>query len=315
MLSAADRVIPSWEVSRRGVLSGRYLHNRAGNALVHFCLSDYEWKHEAQDNWKADAHVLDLALTPRPKPAWASFPNLVHMQRQPVGPMMFIPAGHTLRSGAAIGRLRTLTCIIATPKMGELLGRDPSFDGIDVAKALHLRNPEIEHLLLRVYQELRQPGFACELLIESLGNAIAIALIRDFGLDKAADRAPRYGGLAPWRLRRITERVHADQPAPDLAELAAICGMSVRHLTRAFRAETGTTIAAHVQGVTIERARTRLTDTAMPISEIARRLGFANASSFCYAFRRSTGLRPSELRAIAGHGLMNPDELALGGLQ
>lgn len=293
------------ESSMGGALKGRALKGSFHNESFCFELSDFDWDHAPRDEWEADSHLLDIALTPRPKPAWATFANVGHRVRQPVGRMMFVPAGRVLCSGAAVGRTRTLTCTMSSRMMEELLGRHPSFETIDVAEALHIRNPELEHLLLRVYQELRQPGFASELLIESLANAIAITLIRNFGLDKADIQAPRQGGLAPWRMRRIDERVHADAPSPDLAELAGICGISVRHLTRAFKAETGQTIAAFVQQVAIERAQTLLTETALPVAEIARRLGFSSSTSFCYAFRRTTGRRPSSVRALAGRSALS----------
>jgi AraC family transcriptional regulator len=71
--------------------------------------------------------------------------------------------------------------------------------------------------------------------------------------------------------------------------------MSVRHLSRAFKAETGTTLAKYVEEAMVERARLMLRDCDASIAEIAQSLGFSSAGSFAYAFRRATGLRPSDI--------------------
>ena len=72
--------------------------------------------------------------------------------------------------------------------------------------------------------------------------------------------------------------------------------MSVRHLTRAFKAETGMTIATFVEHAMVDRARILLSNSDHSIGEIATRLGFSTHSNFTYAFRRATGLLPAEFR-------------------
>ena len=67
------------------------------------------------------------------------------------------------------------------------------------------------------------------------------------------------------------------------------------HLTRAFKAETGQTVAQYVQQVVIERAHALLADANTPIGEIARMSGFATPAAFSAAFRAATGLRPSDI--------------------
>jgi AraC family transcriptional regulator len=73
--------------------------------------------------------------------------------------------------------------------------------------------------------------------------------------------------------------------------------MSTRHLMRAFRKETGLTLGAYVEQVTIERAKQRLRDTRTPIATIATDSGFATAAGFSAAFRRSVGQTPRSFRA------------------
>src|SRR3546814_4985578 len=66
------------------------------------------------------------------------------------------------------------------------------------------------------------------------------------------------GGLAVWQLRLIDERIAGDPLPPSLNELAQLCGISPRHLTRAFRASRGCSIGEHLAAHRIEQSRQML---------------------------------------------------------
>jgi AraC family transcriptional regulator len=255
----------------------------------------YTWLRPVEDIWTTTgAYFLDMSLSPRPGPARATYLGAGRRASEVIGRIMFVPPGHTVRSGCATGRQRSMHCVLDAPMIDGLLKRTPTWDGAALAEGLHLNSPEIEWLLLKMYRELRHAGFATEIMVESLASALSVALIRRFGLERPEARRSA-GGLAPWRMRRIRERAYSDQAAPGLTELAELCGMTVRHLGRAFKAETGQTVGKFVEEATIERARSMLNETDAPIGEIARTLGFSSSTSFAYAFRRATGLRPSDL--------------------
>jgi AraC family transcriptional regulator len=262
----------------------------------------YSWLHETDDVWTSDSYFLHMCLTPRPSPASATFLDGGPRGLETVGRIMFVPPGRTVRSGGPRGRQRGIHCALSRDMVEGLLGRAPTWDSASLVEGLHLSGPEIEWLLLKMYSELRQAGFGADVVVESLANALAVALIRRFGMERSGERGRSVGGLAPWRMRLIRERVYADQAAPDLTELADLCGMSVRHLSRAFKSETGGTIAKFVEQAMIERARTLLTDADASVAEIARALGFSSSANFAYAFRRATGLRPSDLEGRRGAG-------------
>jgi AraC family transcriptional regulator len=98
-------------------------------------------------------------------------------------------------------------------------------------------------------------------------------------------------------LRRIEERVRADGPTPTLSELAALCGMSPRHLRRAYRQQTGRGLSDLVTEVRTSRAADLLASDGVSLKEISHRLGFAHLSGFSTAFRRATGESPGAYRA------------------
>ena len=145
-------------------------------------------------------------------------------------------------------------------------------------------------------REAEAPGFASDLLVEGLGLTVMAEITRY--LRHARDRLPTLrGGLAPWQLRRIADAVESlpDRP-PAISELAGLCGISPRHLMRAFKHSTGQTITEYAETARLRHAVRLLSDTDMPISDIARQAGFAAPSGFSHAFRRAVGEPPSAFR-------------------
>ncbi|WP_163110836.1 helix-turn-helix domain-containing protein, partial [Acinetobacter baumannii] len=68
-----------------------------------------------------------------------------------------------------------------------------------------------------------------------------------------------------------------------------------RHATRLFREKTGLSIAGFQEQERIAQARRLLTETALPVGEIAWRAGFETGSALARAMRRVTGLTPTSV--------------------
>ena len=102
----------------------------------------------------------------------------------------------------------------------------------------------------------------------------------------------RFGALLGWA------REHLDSPltVEDLAEQA---GMSARHFTRAFIAETGATPAKAVKRLRIEVARGRVQSSTEPIEQVAQLTGFRDPERMRRAFIRAFGQPPQALRRAA----------------
>jgi AraC family transcriptional regulator len=71
--------------------------------------------------------------------------------------------------------------------------------------------------------------------------------------------------------------------------------MSVRQLTRAFRASRGCSIGRYVAHSQIDHAK-RLLATEQTVKAVAHSLGFSSSSRFAFAFRRATGETPRAFR-------------------
>jgi transcriptional regulator GlxA family with amidase domain len=105
----------------------------------------------------------------------------------------------------------------------------------------------------------------------------------------------RFGALLAWA------REHLDSPltVEDMAEQA---GMSSRHFTRAFIAETGTTPSKAVERLRIEVARQRVQSSSEAIERVAETTGFRDPERMRRAFIRAFGQPPQSLRRAARAG-------------
>src|ERR1700694_4138095 len=105
----------------------------------------------------------------------------------------------------------------------------------------------------------------------------------------------RFGPLLSWA------REHLDAPltVEDLAEQA---GMSSRHFTRAFIAETGSTPSKAIARLRIEVARQRVQSSSEAIERVAEATGFRDPERMRRAFIRAFGQPPQSLRRAARAG-------------
>ena len=90
------------------------------------------------------------------------------------------------------------------------------------------------------------------------------------------------------------ERHYADETLT-LAAVAHSIATSRRQLQRVF-GERHTSFRAELQRVRMARAAELLREDAMPVSAVARAVGYRQPAQFSKAFRRHHGRPPSELR-------------------
>ncbi len=82
-----------------------------------------------------------------------------------------------------------------------------------------------------------------------------------------------------------------------VSELAAYFGYNEKYLTTFFKKYSGITLKQYILQTKMELAKSALSETTQPISQIAFSLGFSDAHNFSNAFHQVTGLSPSEYRA------------------
>lgn len=259
---------------------------------------------------------LDLCLTPRPRNARARYLDHWGPHRfERIGNLFVVPPGQRMQARSDGGPPQaSILCHLCPEPLRQWLDRDLEWTDRRLTASLDIPDANIRGLLLRLAEELRHPGFASEMLVELIVAQLAIELAR---YCTTVEDVPASGGLAPWRLRRIEERLKEVREAPTLSELAGLCNLSVRQLTRAFRASRGRSIGEYVEQCRLDHAK-RLLATDASVKAIAYSLGFASPSSFSFAFRRSTGETPREFRQrvaceLTLHGRSTPLWPALEG--
>ena len=109
------------------------------------------------------------------------------------------------------------------------------------------------------------------------------------GLLEFGGQSGRFEKLVEWMTANLAEPLTIEQ----LAEHAA---MSPRNFARAFLRDTGTTPAKAVEQLRLEAARDAVEAGAGTFDEIARRVGFNDASRMRRAFLRVLGQPPQSVR-------------------
>jgi AraC family transcriptional regulator len=168
---------------------------------------------------------------------------------------------------------------------------------VEIKAQFLIRDPIIEAITLSLAREATSGSPAGQLYMESGCEFLAHHLIyRYSSLSPAPPRS--MGGLSSRRLRLVLEYVEDMLGQPiELRALAALAGISARHFERAFRQSTGSSPHAYVMNRRLHQARELLINRPeLPVEQIALGLGFSSSSHFSSAFRRQTGLTPTDLR-------------------
>lgn len=247
-----------------------------------------------------DRYLINFCLTPRPLNARACYREHWGPHRfERLGDIFVIPPGEALHIKGDSGRQASLLCYLRREAVNAVIGQDLAWTGQQLAATIDLTSARIRALLFRLTEEVRHPGFAAERLLEFLAGELAIELAR-FCLE--VNERPAIGGLAGWRLRLIDERLSENPAAPALSELAALCNLSVRQLTRGFKVSRGCSLGDYIESRRMENAK-RLLVAGETVKTIAFAMGFASPSSFTFAFRRAVGISPSQFRQRQTRGV------------
>lgn len=242
---------------------------------------------------RQDSYWLDLSLTPRTPNARVCFNRHWASHRfEPPGKLFMVPPGEELNTRTDSGSQVSVICQFDQALLRDWLGEAFEWTDRRLAASLNIPSETVQRLLGRLGEEARNPGFASAAYCEAIGVQIAIELSRYY-LNMGS--MPAAGGLATWRLRLIDERLRQVKTPPSLSELAELCGLSVRQLSRGFRATRSCSIGDYIAATRIETAKTLLA-TGESVKSIAYDMGFGSPSGFCYAFRRATGQTPLQYR-------------------
>jgi AraC family transcriptional regulator len=216
----------------------------------------------------------------------------------PPGSLTIIPAGYPSQ-----WRWRGATESSHTLVEPQLLARiaaealDLNPDRVELPPVSDLSHPQLQAAMLALDAELRGGGPGGRLMAESLGNVLAVHLLRHFAAPGPADALP--GGVLPkHKLRAVVEYIHEHLDAElSLDHLAAVAHLSPYHFARLFKNSTGLPPHQYVIARRVERAKELLRERDRPpLAEVALEVGFADQSHFARHFKRLVGVTPRQFR-------------------
>ena len=256
-------------------------------------LIEWRWPTPLDVSACEEFHAIELSLPPFSTDATASFPGLEAEGSHFVGSLFYRPAGVMIRARAVGGRTRVVRVVAAPEKVGTYVPVDKRWTIYELQACMNIKVKRMRELLELIHKELVTPGFEAAELTASYAKALMIELARFL---EAPPLPVSESRLAAWQYRRICERLEQTVPPPSAQELAKLCNVSPRHLLRLFRNLTGDSVTAYIQKAQIRRGQLMLVEGDESLKEIARRLGYSDASAFVKAFRRHGGESPNSFR-------------------
>ena len=285
----------------------------------------YAWQVVTPDGTPADASN-GLALHPTVALTAMARPDLllacggVHV-REAVDARVTAALRRLAREGVALGSL--CTGAFALAEAGLLRGRRCAIHWEDLAPIEEeFREVEFVGDLYAVDRDrVTCTGGVAPLslmlaMVEArLGPALAAAVAAQFLVDRVRagterQRTPAGPAVPPKLADALRVMEDAAEAPMHAAAIARSVGLSPRQLERLFRRHLGQTPAAYSAGLRLERARTLLRETAMPVTAVGAACGYATPSRFSAAYRGRFGQPPNQERrqrtAAGAHDARQP---------
>jgi AraC family transcriptional regulator len=214
------------------------------------------------------------------------------------GRMVAMPP-HTTSRWIVKGDRQNLVLMIPTSTINRVLGPSSPPDLCEAFAPLSLEawdDSLLEAMIVRLWQASERSQLTDYLLADGLVVAILSQLLQRAG---TLGRRPNQIALPPRRLRRLVEYVAENlHEHIDVADMAKVTGLSVRHFTRAFRQETGDTPRRWLMARRVDRAKSMLISTDTGCQTIADQCGFASQSHLTVALKNATGITPQKWRTL-----------------
>jgi AraC family transcriptional regulator len=208
--------------------------------------------------------------------------------------LSLVPAGHRFY-GWQTPRVLTRVSYFYIDVQDSLFDVEPGIAPA-ISPRLFFFDQAVWDTALKLKAEVGNSDPASRQYAEALGLVLMHELIRLNRTTSGAVR-PLSGGLPAWQRKRVVEFIeeHLSEEI-SLATLAELVNLSLFHFARAFKRSFGVPPHRYHSARRMDRARGLLQRPALSVTQIGVQTGFRETSSFTRAFRRFTGLTPTEYR-------------------
>ena len=167
---------------------------------------------------------------------------------------------------------------------------------IELVPGFNIKDAQLEHLLLGLLTVAQDDSYADALIGDLLVNAICLRLAKRYATS-TLQPAPQGVGLPPARLRTVLEFIHANlDKNVSLSLLADAANMNVYYFATLFRKSMGVSPHQYVLDRRVERAKQLLCDRKLSVLDVGLQVGFDQPNNFARAFRRRSGVSPTQFR-------------------
>ncbi|MBW4582809.1 MAG: AraC family transcriptional regulator [Tildeniella nuda ZEHNDER 1965/U140] len=166
---------------------------------------------------------------------------------------------------------------------------------VELLSTIGAHDPQLEAIARLFQAELDTGGVGSSLYAESLMQVLLIHLLRHHCALQPKIQ-PTTASLPAHRLQTVQDYIHSrlDQPL-QLAELAAVSGLSQYHFCRVFKQTIGLAPYQYVLKQRMEKAKVLLHQGNHTLVEISLLVGCTDQSRFAKHFRKHFGVTPREL--------------------
>jgi AraC-like DNA-binding protein len=160
----------------------------------------------------------------------------------------------------------------------------------------------VYHLGWTLNSTLERPHHTSKIFLDHVLHALNCHFVLAYGGVRISDSQYR-GGLSSLQMRKATEFLGAHLDGNiDLQQVAEACDLSVSHFARAFKQTFRRPPYKWLIERRVDRARDLMTNSRLPLADIAIQCGFADQSALNRSFKRIHGVAPGIWRRGMARG-------------
>lgn len=165
------------------------------------------------------------------------------------------------------------------------------------------RSEEFQTMVNLLFLQANSDSYRKTEICQRLFQAFYLMTLDVIDQTKSPESIPDTPAALISRMRSYIDQHFADDFS--VAQMAKEFDISTSYLSRVFRQGIGCSASAYLTRRRLGEAQTLLLNTTIPVSEIAKKVGYPNQSYFTKIFKKNFGISPLRYRKISREQLIN----------